>query len=361
MGRTWKELFDQFGRRLDNMTQPDRSAFEEAGRRLDSIAKPLDGLGRFEETIKRLAGIGGSADIAIAKRAVVIMCADNGIVCEGVSQSGSEVTSIVAKNMADGTANVCQMARMANVKVIPVNIGIREEITAPGLIDARIAAGTADFLKEPAMTEETLFQAVNAGIDIVCRLKKEGYQILATGEMGIGNTTTSSALASALLGVPAEDVTGRGAGLSDEGLKRKREVINEAVQKYDLRNQDAWEVLRCVGGLDIAGLVGVFLGGALYQIPIVIDGLICAAAALVAERIAPECRQYLFASHRGKEPACSLILEELGLRAVIDADMALGEGTGAVMLFPLLDMALSVYNANRTFHDIHVPQYKRYR
>ena len=189
--------------------------------------------------------------------------------------------------------------------------------------------------------------------------------------MGIGNTTTSSAIVSVMLGIPASRVAGRGAGLDSEGVKRKIIVIESAIKKYGLdkgtqkqsvRNiqENTFNTLRCLGGLDIAGLTGVFIGGALYHIPVILDGLISAAAALAADRIVPGCRNYMLASHVGKEPACNFILEELGLEPVINARLALGEGTGAVLLFPMLDMALEVYRENTTFNDINVIQYERF-
>lgn len=325
----------------------------------DGIAKPLDGLGRFEDMIKKIAAITRNADIAIDKRAVIVMCADNGVVEEGISQSEHDVTTIVSENMAKGIASVCRMSRIAHADVIPVDIGIKDETSVPGLLKKKIAKGTANFAKQQAMTEDELLEALSTGINLVKELKNKGYKILATGEMGIGNTTTSSAIASVLLDVPVENVTGRGAGLSSDGVKKKISVIENAVKKYNLHKNDTWRTLQCVGGFDIAGLTGVFIGGALYHIPIVIDGVISAVAALAAERLIPGCHEYMLASHKGKEPACELILDELGVKAVIDGELALGEGTGAVLLFPLLDMALEVYHENTTFEDIKVSQYKR--
>ena len=178
--------------------------------------------------------------------------------------------------------------------------------------------------------------------------------------MGIGNTTTSSAIAAALLKCDPQKVTGRGAGLSNQGLSRKQQVIAGAIEKYDLYKADALTILSTVGGLDIAGLTGVCVGGAVYHIPIVLDGLISMAAALVAERILPGVKAYLIPSHKGKEPASQLIAEELGLNPVIDAGLALGEGTGAVMMFSLLDMAMSIYENKTTFSNIEVEQYERF-
>ena len=198
------------------------------------------------------------------------------------------------------------------------------------------------------------------GIEAVAVCRDEGYRILATGEMGIGNTTTSSAVVAALLQCDVDTVTGRGAGLSDEKLVHKRQIIAEAIEKYELAGADPFRILMTVGGLDIAGLAGVCIGGALYHIPIVLDGVISMTAALLADRIVPGTAEYLIASHKGKEPAAEVLMKELGAEPVIDGKMALGEGTGAVMMMALIDMALCIYHGRTLFADIRVEQYERY-
>ena len=210
------------------------------------------------------------------------------------------------------------------------------------------------------MTKEQACAAINVGIELVEQCKQKGYGILGTGEMGIGNTTTSSAMAAALLGCPAERVTGRGAGLDDTGLKHKQQVIEEALQQYQLQPEETLRILCCVGGLDIAGMVGVFLGGALYHVPIVIDGVISAVAAVCASRLCPGTEAYMIPSHKGKEPAAGLLLQELSLQPVLEAGLALGEGTGTVFLFSMLDVALTLYREGTTFADIALAPYERY-
>jgi nicotinate-nucleotide--dimethylbenzimidazole phosphoribosyltransferase len=236
-----------------------------------------------------------------------------------------------------------------------------------GVADRKVMQGTRDFLIEPAMTEDECMQAINAGIDTVCECSINGYRLLAAGEMGIGNTTTSSALAAALLGLAVDDVTGKGAGLSSSGLEHKKQIIGEALRRYrpdeeeDRKSPEyTMGMLAAVGGLDIAGMAGVFIGGAIYHIPVVIDGFISAVAALVAERLAPGCRCNMLASHSGREPGMKYVLDELGLEPVIDAGLALGEGTGAVMLFPLLDAALTLYSDGLVFEETEVEQYERF-
>ena len=224
--------------------------------------------------------------------------------------------------------------------------------------DLKVAMGTRNMVKEPAMTREETVKGIEAGIEMVSRLKAKGYGLLATGEMGIGNTTTSSAVASVLLDRPVEEMTGRGAGLSSDGLNRKITAIKKAIDKHQPDPKDAIDVLAKVGGLDIAGMAGVFIGGAAFSVPVVIDGFISCVAALIAQRICPTVGDYMIASHVSKEPAAHLILEALGKEAVIHGDMCLGEGSGAVALFPFLDMGTAVYQSMSTFDDIHVEQYE---
>lgn len=208
------------------------------------------------------------------------------------------------------------------------------------------------------MTREKALQAIAVGIGLAGELKEKGYRLIATGEMGIGNTTTSSAVAAMLLERDPAEMTGRGAGLSDEGLERKVAVIREAAEKYRPECKDAVDVLAHVGGLDLAGLTGVFLGGAVWRIPVLIDGFISAAAALAAARIAPLAANFMLATHVSAEPAGRLLLDELGLKPFVTAGMCLGEGTGAVASIPLLDMALEVYTKMSTFQDIQIEDYK---
>ncbi|MEE1248500.1 MAG: nicotinate-nucleotide--dimethylbenzimidazole phosphoribosyltransferase [Lachnospiraceae bacterium] len=327
----------------------------------DAVAKPMDGMGRFETLTAQIGAITGTDKIDLSKKAVIIMCADNGIVDEKVSQSGQEVTLAVAKAMAKKQSSVGRMAAVIGADTIPVDIGINSKEMIQGVLNRKIRCGTRNFRKESAMTEEETIHAILVGIDMVGSCKKMDYKILATGEMGIGNTTTSSAIAAAVLQCEVSKVTGKGAGLSDEGLYHKKQIIEEAIKKYDLYHADALKILQTVGGLDIAGLVGVCIGGAVFHVPIVLDGVISMVAALLAERILPGTKSYLLPSHKGKEPAVEVLMKELDMEPVIDGKLALGEGTGAVMLFSLLDMALGIYYDRTTFSDIQIEQYQRFQ
>ncbi len=339
---------------------PKKAVTERVKRNWDGIAKPIDGMGRLETLTAQIGGILGTEKISLAKKAVIMMCADNGIVAEGISQSGQEITAAVARNMGKGKSSVGRMASFIGADTIPVDIGINYDGEIEGVLNRKVRCGTRNFRKEPAMTEQETIQAISVGIDMVRSCKEKGYALLGTGEMGIGNTTTSSAVAAALLGCDVCEVTGRGAGLDDAGLFRKQKVIAEAVEKYRLYEADVLTVLQTVGGLDIAGLAGVCMGGAVYHIPIVLDGVISMVAALAAELLLPGTVHYLLPSHNGKEPAAEKLAKKLGLEPIIDGKLALGEGTGAVLLFSLLDMALCVYQSGATFQDARIEQYQRY-
>lgn len=341
---------------LNLIEEPNDQAMKESKMRWDSIAKPLNSLGRLEAAVIKIAGIFGTNNINIDKKALVIMCADNGVVNEGVTQTGMEVTKIVAQNFLKNKASVSIMAKYAGVDLYPVDIGIASDTD---IINKKICYGTKNMIKEPAMTIEEAKRAIITGIELVGELAGKGYKIIATGEMGIGNTTTSSAVIASLFDTDAVNVTGKGAGLTDKGLNRKIEVINEAIKINKPDKNDPIDILSKVGGLDIAGLVGMFLGGAVYRVPIVIDGFISAVAALLAVRLNSSTVHYMIASHASKEPAARLVLDELCLEEFINCEMCLGEGTGAVALLPILDMAFAVYNEMSTFEQIDVEAYKQ--
>lgn len=343
--------------------KPDPDAMERARQKWDEIAKPLNGLGRLEELFVRIAGIQGKADVKIKKRAVLVFCGDNGVTKQGVTQTDSHVTALVADNIADGKASVNRMCSRCDTDVFAIDVGIADPVHSQHIIRERIANGTKDFSAEPAMSVEQAEQAIQTGICMVKRFLDAGYTLLATGEMGIGNTTTSSAVAAALLGMDAGAVTGRGAGLSAAGLSRKKAVIRDALVKYGFDRPevpDAFTVLRTVGGFDIAAIVGAFIGGAIYGVPIVIDGMISAVGALTASRLCPASREVMIPSHMSKEPCTVRIMEELELSPIIYGELALGEGTGAALLFPMLDMAEAVYRNEETFEKLAIPAYERF-
>ncbi len=347
--------------RIEQIHPISEEAMERARERWSHVAKPLGSLGLLEDAVVKIAGIQGQEKIRISKKALVIMCADNGIVEEGVTQTGQEVTGVVTENFTKGRSCVCIMARQAGVQVVPVDIGVAGELKNRGslypLVERKIAWGTKNFMREPAMTREETLKAIETGIQIAEDLKRQGYDMLAVGEMGIGNTTTSAATASVLLGEDPKLMTGRGAGLSDEGLERKKKVIRQALAFHRPDPHDPVDVLSKVGGLDLAGLAGICLGGAIFHMPVVLDGFITSVAALAACGLHRGVSGCLLASHVSAEPAGRLVLERLGLKAPIDGGLCLGEGTGAMAFMPMISMAADIYQNMGTFQDIDIKEY----
>ncbi len=240
------------------LIQPDEAARAAAKRRWDSIAKPLGSLGALEKLVMDIAALTGNADVDISRRTVVVCCADNGVVAEGVTQTGQEVTARMAGEMVKMLSSVCQMAKVAHADVLPVDLGMVRRVE--GVLDRHVMNGTADMARRPAMSREQALKAIQVGVELVKELKEQGYRLLVSGEMGIGNTTTSSALVAALLNLPAETVTGRGAGLRDAGLSRKIWAIERAMIVNRPDPRDPLDVLSKLGGLDICGMAGLFIG-----------------------------------------------------------------------------------------------------
>ncbi len=322
--------------------------------RLDSLAKPINSLGTLEEMLVKCAGILGTDKLDMLKKCVVVMCADNGVLAQCVTDTPQEVTAIMTENFASGKGTVCQMAETVGADVIVVDIGVASDINNKYIINKKIAYGTRDMAVEPAMTREQVIKAIEEGIEIVVDLKAKGYEMIATGEMGIGNTTTSSAIVSVLLGRDPEDVTGKGASLFAKGIEHKVSVIKKAIALHNPDPNDPIDVLSKVGGLDIAGMAGLFIGGAYMGVPVIVDGFISGTAALLAQKIAPETKDFMLASHVSFEPGGPIVTEALGLNPILDAKMCLGEGTGAVATLPVYDMLVNVYNNMITYNDLGV-------
>lgn len=332
----------------------DAGQIEKARSHWDAIAKPLHGLGLLEDVLARMAGI--SPLRREYKKCIVSFCADNGVVAQGVTQTDSGVTAIVAGNMLTGKASVCCMSAVTGAEVLPIDAGMLTEV--PGMRSIKVARGTRDLSQVPAMTRQECLSVLLSGMDLAAELADKGYTLLAAGEMGIGNTTTTSAVAAALLERPAWEMTGKGAGLSDAGLERKIQVIDRALALHRPDPADPIGVLSTVGGFDIAAMAGFYLGCALHRVPVILDGYISGAAALIAARLCPAAADALLPSHLSAEPGAGLVMEALGLRPLLRLGMALGEGTGAVSLMPLIDMALGVYFDMPSFDGIGIEAYK---
>lgn len=343
---------------LERIVPIDGKAVEAAWKHWDSLCKPLRGFGKLEELVVQLAGIQRNASPKCDKRAVVIMGADNGVVEEGVSQTGSEVTAQVLENMGDKISSVCVMSRILNADVIPVNIGVNTDGKHPAIKNLAVRHGTGNIAKGPAMSREECIRAIETGIQVVGELKEQGYDLIITGEMGIGNTTTSSACAAAVFHRDPAVVTGRGAGLSSEGLDRKVAAIRRALEINQPNPEDPIDVISKVGGLDIAGMTGCFLGAAYYRVPAFIDGFISGISAYFAVQLCSVSKEYMYATHCTAEPAGKLVMEALGMEPILHAGMHLGEGTGAAAMLPLLDQALNVYYGLPSFAEGNVETYE---
>ena len=331
---------------------PERTA--QALRHWDAVAKPLRSLGELEPLVARMAGIAPlRRDL---RKAVAAFCADNGVVAQGVTQTDSGVTAIVAGNMLTGKASVCCMSAVTGAEVLPIDAGMLTEV--PGMRSIKVARGTRDLSRVPAMTRRECLSVLLSGMDLAAELADKGYTLLAAGEMGIGNTTTTSAVAAALLGRPAVEMTGKGAGLSSEGLTKKIAVIDAAIALHRPDPADPVDVIAKVGGFDIAAMTGFYLGCALHRVPAVMDGFISTAAALAAVRLCPAVRDALTASHLSAEPGAGYVMEALGLTPLLQLGMALGEGTGAASVMPLIDMALRVYFDMPSFDGIGIDAYQ---
>jgi nicotinate-nucleotide--dimethylbenzimidazole phosphoribosyltransferase len=330
---------------------------EQAQRRLNCLTKPPGSLGRLEELAAVYVMLTGKLMPDLPKAAIYTFAADHGIVQEGVSAYPAEVTAQMVLNFLRGGAGVNVLARHAGAEVRVVDIGVTSELPAlPHLIQRKIAPGTRNFLREPAMTREQALRALEAGATLATDAAREGIGLLGTGDMGIGNTTASAAITAVMTGRPVGDVTGRGTGIDDHMLSRKIGVIEAALARHRPNPDDALDVLAKVGGFDIAGIAGLIVGGAAARIPIVLDGFISGAAALIAVGLAPACRDYLIAAHRSVECGHGAVLEQLGLAPLLDLDLRLGEGTGACLGIGLVQAALKIYSQMATFDEAGVSE-----
>jgi nicotinate-nucleotide--dimethylbenzimidazole phosphoribosyltransferase len=336
---------------LSNIEMPNAQVIEDAKKYLDGLAKPLGSLGRLEDIAAQIAGITGTIHPKIHKKCTIVMSADHGIVEEGIACAPPEVTAIQTINMLKNLTGICVISECNGSDIRVVDIGVKVDLNHPKLIKRKIRYGTANFAKGPAMEREEVIRALNVGIDMVRELVEEGYDLLGTGEMGIGNTSCSSAVCMAFTGCTAEIAVGKGGGITEEAFLLKKKVITGALELNNPLIKDPLDVLTKVGGLDLVGMTGCFLGAAYYRVPIVIDGFISAAAALAAYRLNPIVREYMIPSHMSKEPGYVRIMQELGLDPIFHLNMRLGEGTGCPIAFSVIETALAVMNNMATFEQ----------
>lgn len=334
----------------------DERAIQRASQYLDSLTKPPGSLGKLESIAKQMAGITGELSPLFEKKVVIVMAGDHGVCEEGISAFPAEVTPQMVLNFLNGGAAVNVLARHAGADVVCVDIGVNADLEHPGLISRKIRKGTANMAKGAAMSHGEAERAVLAGIEIVNDMAQQGVTLFATGEMGIGNTTPSSAILCALSGLSPEEAVGRGTGIDDARMKHKLGVIARALEVNKPDAADPIDVLAKVGGLEIAGLVGVVLGAAANRCPVVIDGFISSAAALVASKLAPLSVHYMIGSHLSMEQAHQRMLDAIQLSPMLQMDMRLGEGTGAALAFTIIDAAGKIMREMATFQSAGVTQ-----
>lgn len=328
----------------------DAEAMRLAAARQDNLTKPLGSMGRLERVATQVAGITGQPRPIIRGKAIITVAGDHGVVAEGVSAYPQAVTVQMVHNILSGGAAINVLARHIGARVLVVDAGVAADVPAhPGLLSAKVAPGTANMALGPAMTRAQAQAAIMVGVEAVRRERALGLDIVGTGDMGIGNTTPSAAICAAFTGSDPATICGRGTGVDDEGLRRKIAAVRRALAINAPGPQDALGVLAAVGGFEIGAIAGVILGAAVERVPVVVDGFISTAAAMIAVGLAPQCRPYLIAAHRSQETGHRLMLDWLQIEPLLDLDLRLGEGTGAALAISLVEAACKVLDEMATF------------
>ena len=344
---------------VEDIAGIDHTITKKTQERLDNLTKPLGSLGKLEELAKQICGITGKASPALENKVIFTLAADHGVTDEGISAYPKEVTAQMVYNFISGGAGINVLARHVGARVVVADFGIATDLEPDiKLRVKKINYGTKNMAKGPAMTRDEAIKAICAGIEIFDEEFKRGIDIVGTGEMGIGNTTAASAITAAFTSKPLEEITGKGAGLNGSGLKNKIEVIRKSLFVNKPDSADPIDVLSKVGGFEIAGLTGIILAAAAHKIPVVIDGFISGAAALVAFKIAPKVKDYMIAAHKSVEGGHKIILEYIGLKPLLDLDLRLGEGTGAVLGIGLADASIKILTQMATFKSANVSEKK---
>ena len=355
---------------IDNICPLPAGDGARAQARLDSLTKPPGSLGRLEDIARQLVGITGAERPSVRRKTIIVMAGDHGVTAEGVSVFPQAVTAQMVLNFLRGGAAINVLARHAGARLVVVDIGVNGGFPADAapagasatveFLRRKVAPGTRNLAREAAMTREQALAALTTGIEIAEAECARGAEMIATGDMGIGNTTASSAIAAVVTGRPPAEVTGRGTGVNDAGLAKKIEVIGRALALHGLARGSAGvpalDLLAKIGGLEIAGLAGVILGAAAARRPVVLDGFISGAAALIAAELAPNVTPFCFAAHRSVEAGHRAALEKLGLKPLVELDLRLGEGTGAVLAMHLIEAAAKIYNEMATFAEAGVTE-----
>ncbi len=348
---------DKINQAIHRIRPLDERAMAEARTRQDNLTKPQGSLGQLESLSIQVAGIKGEASPRILHKVIFTLAGDHGVTRSGVSAYPSDVTPQMVYNFLRGGAAINVLARQVGARVVIADLGVASTLEPhPQLKDKKVGMGTCNMAEGPAMSRQQAIRSIEAGIELVEEELTNGMDILGTGDMGIGNTTPSSAIAAAITGADAGKVTGRGTGLSDEGWRRKVNVIQKAITLNHPDPKDAIDILSKVGGFEIGGIAGLILAGAGHRVPLVIDGFISGAAALIAASLAPQVKPYLIASHQSAEPGHQKMLEHLGVKPLLNLDLRLGEGTGAALGIFLVEASLKILNEMATFAEAGVSE-----
>ncbi|MDH4619008.1 nicotinate-nucleotide--dimethylbenzimidazole phosphoribosyltransferase [Brevibacillus sp. AY1] len=334
---------------LHTIEARNHEAAEQTRLHVDQLTKPLGSLGRLEELAVELAAITGESSPVVTPPGVIVFAADHGIAVEGVSAYPQEVTVQMVANMANGGAGINVFARQIGALQRIVDVGVATEVDAPGVINRRIKAGTGNMLREPAMTHDEAECSIQIGIDSAWEIFDAGAKVLIVGEVGIANTTASSAILAALTGADPDEIVGRGTGLDDAGWERKKEAVRQAISLHRPEAAQPIDVLAKVGGLEIGAMAGAIIGAAARRVPVLLDGFIATVAALLAVRLCPNVADFLIAGHRSQEPGHAYVLKALGKEPLLDLQLRLGEGTGAAVAYPVLEAASRMVNEMATF------------
>ncbi len=343
---------DLLNNTLSKIKPVNQEFYAAAQKHLDNLTKPPGSLGKLEEFAKRLVTITENTSPLIERKIIFTFAGDHGITEEGVSAYPKEVTPQMVFNIIRGGAGINVLARHAGADVLVIDIGVDFDFgEIEGLVNMKVVKGTMNFAKGPAMTREEAVKCIETGIELANGYARKGYRIFGTGDMGIGNTTPSSAIAAVLTGKPVSSVTGKGTGITDDSLKRKIAAINQGIEINRPDKDDAIDVLSKVGGAEIGGIAGIVLGGAANRIPVVIDGFISTAGALIAYCIEPKVKDYIFAAHNSVEAGHKVMLDKIGLKPVLDLDLRLGEGTGAALAMLMIEAGIRIYKEMATFGE----------
>lgn len=339
---------------LKGIKRTNKDIYNKAKEHIDFLAKPLGSLGELEEISAKLCSIYNTLDVNIDKKAIIVLASDNGVVEEGIASTPQDITAIQTINILEGKTGVAVIAKQFNVDILVCDVGVRCDINHPNIINKKIRKSTNNFAKKEAMTKEEAIKSINIGIELVNDAKRSGYKIIGTGEMGIGNTTTSSAVLASILGLKEneiQNVVGLGAGLTKDAYNKKVEVIKNAIKKHNPNKNDIIDIIQKVGGFDIGAMIGVYIGCAYNNIPAVVDGFIAIVAALCAIKLNENIKDYIFLSHKSMEKGYVLAQEEIGLPSYLDLKMRLGEGSGCPIMFSIIDASLAMFKNMATFDE----------